>query len=112
MSRIKKVIIYQSLSNKKPFIEWQSELDNASKAVIMNRIDRVVETGNFGDCKPIATTPGLWELRIHYGPGYRIYFGKRGLELIVFILGGDKSTQTKDINKAKKYWEMYTKDNL
>lgn len=111
MGIIKKVIIYTTTSNKKPFIEWQTNLDTASKSIIINRIDKAIETGHFGDCKLIEGAKKLWEMRIHYGPGYRIYFGRAKLAIIVILLGGSKGTQSKDISKAKKYWQSYTKEN-
>ena len=64
---------------------------------IQVRIDRA-EDGNFGDCEPVGE--GVSEMRIHYGPGYRVYFVQRGLELVILLAGGDKSTQPKDIRFA------------
>ena len=64
---------------------------------IQVRIDRA-EDGNFGDCKPIGD--GVSEMRIHYGPGYRVYFVQRGMEMFILLAGGNKSTQTKDIKIA------------
>ncbi len=61
------------------------------------RIDRA-EDGNFGDCEPVGE--GVSEMRIHYGPGYRVYFVQRGMEIVVLLAGGNKSTQSKDIKAA------------
>ncbi len=63
------------------------------------RIGRV-ELGNFGDCEPVGE--GVSEMRIHYGPGYRVYFMQRGLEVVILLAGGEKSTQSKDIKAALK----------
>jgi putative addiction module killer protein len=52
---------------------------------------------------------GVFELRIDYGPGYRVYFGQIGLKIVLILCGGDKSTQDQDINKAKEYWRDYEK---
>lgn len=73
--------------------------DRSAKARIQARIDRA-EEGNFGDCEPVGE--GVSEMRIHHGPGYRVYFIKRGLEVVVLLAGGDKATQAKDIKTALK----------
>jgi putative addiction module killer protein len=81
------------------FEEWMDGLrDDRAKAKIAARIDRMV-SGNPGDVEPVGN--GVSELRIHYGPGYRIYFTRRGMTLILLLCGGDKSTQAKDILTAK-----------
>ncbi|MDR2244130.1 MAG: type II toxin-antitoxin system RelE/ParE family toxin [Burkholderiales bacterium] len=64
---------------------------------IQARIDRA-EDGNFGDCEPVGE--GVSEMRIHYGPGYRVYFAQRGTEIVILLAGGDKSTHSKDIKAA------------
>lgn len=71
---------------------------------IRARLDRV-EAGNLGDYK--AVDKGVWELRIDYGPGYRVYFGQVGTTLIVLLCGGDKSSQDEDIRQAIEYWTDY-----
>ncbi len=81
------------------FDEWMRGLDDArAKAKIAARIDRMT-SGNSGDAKPVGQ--GVSELRVHYGPGYRVYFTRRGLTIILLLCGGDKSTQSKDIQIAK-----------
>jgi putative addiction module killer protein len=81
------------------FIKWFNSLkDRKAKARIQARIDRV-ETGHFGDVEPVGE--GVSELRIFYGPGYRVYFVQRGAVLVILLSGGDKSTQPADIAKAK-----------
>ena len=68
------------------------------------RLDRV-SLGNFGDCHGVGD--GVQELRIDYGPGYRVYFGQVGSTIVLLLFGGDKSTQAKDIEQAKRYWNEY-----
>jgi putative addiction module killer protein len=81
------------------FIEWLDGLRDArAVAKIAARLKRVSE-GNFGDCAPVGE--GVSELRIHYGPGYRVYFVRRGRVVVVVLGGGDKSTQARDIELAK-----------
>jgi putative addiction module killer protein len=82
------------------FANWFESLkDRRAKARIQARIDRL-ELGNFGDVAPVGE--GVSELRIHYGPGYRVYFAKRGQVVVILLSGGDKSTQDTDIQSAKE----------
>lgn len=81
------------------FTRWLGKLkDRAAIMRINARIRRLIETGNFGDAKPVRD--GVSEMRIDYGPGYRIYFIQSGPVLIVLLAGGDKSTQDADIKRA------------
>lgn len=80
------------------FDDWFGDLkDRAAKARIQARIDRA-EDGNFGDCQPVGE--GVSEMRIHTGPGYRIYFKQVGMEICVLLAGGNKATQRQDIKAA------------
>jgi len=80
------------------FSKWIDNLrDVQAKARVLVRIERLA-SGNAGDVKPVGE--GISELRIDYGPGYRVYFIKRGNELIILLAGGDKSSQTADIKVA------------
>ncbi|MDX2239035.1 MAG: type II toxin-antitoxin system RelE/ParE family toxin [Hyphomonadaceae bacterium] len=91
------------------FDEWLRKLrDLQGRARIDMRIKRLA-IGNPGDVRPVGG--GVSELRIDFGPGYRVYFADRGPELIVLLAGGDKSTQARDIEKAKALWESWKKDN-
>jgi len=97
--------IYQTKEKDSPFETWLDKLNDINaKARILQRIDRI-ELGNFGDCEPVGD--GVHELRIDYGPGYRIYFGNDGKQLVILLCGGTKRRQEKDIKKAKEYWEDY-----
>lgn len=81
------------------FSTWLAGLrDDRAKARILKRLDRA-QAGNLGDVAPVGE--GVSEMRIFYGPGYRIYFVQRGTQLIVLLCGGDKSTQDADIAEAK-----------
>lgn len=80
------------------FEQWLEELRDAKgKARILSRLDSSA-LGNFGDCKPVGE--GVTEMRIHVGPGYRVYFTRRGTFIYVLLIGGDKSTQKRDIKRA------------
>ena len=68
------------------------------------RLERI-KLGNLGDFRSVGE--GVCELRIDYGPGYRIYFGQIGNIIVILLLGGDKSTQNRDIRKAIEYWKDY-----
>jgi len=83
------------------FIQWLDDLrDIQGRARIQARIERLA-AGNPGDVAPVGE--GVSELRIDYGPGYRVYFKKRGHELIILLAGGDKNTQAKDIKMALRF---------
>ena len=80
------------------FVQWLDELADArTRARVLTRIRRLAE-GNAGDVKPVGK--GVSEMRIDYGPGYRVYFTKQGREIIVLLAGGDKRTQSADIKTA------------
>ena len=64
-----------------------------------------VRQGNLGDCKPVGE--GVSELRVDYGPGYRVYFGQKGRTLVVLLCGGDKRSQDRDIRLAKQFWQEF-----
>lgn len=90
----------RTIQTTEVFDDWFSNLkDRAGRFRIQARIDRA-EDGNFGDCEPVGE--GVSEMRIHYGPGYRVYIAQIGLEVVILLAGGDKSTQAKDIKKALK----------
>jgi putative addiction module killer protein len=83
------------------FVQWLDGLrDIQARARVQARIERLA-TGNPGDVEPVGA--GVSEMRIDYGPGYRVYFKRRGRELIILLAGGDKSTQAKDIKAALRY---------
>lgn len=88
------------------FDKWFRKLkDIKAKAKILLRLQRF-EDGNLGDTSSVGE--GIDEMRIHFGPGYRIYYKRHQARLILLLIGGDKSTQEEDIKKAKKLWDKYT----
>jgi putative addiction module killer protein len=81
------------------FDHWLLELaDQKAKARILARL-RSAAAGNFGDCESVGE--GVYEMRVHFGPGYRIYFTRTGAAIYVVLMGGDKSSQKQDIARAK-----------
>jgi putative addiction module killer protein len=91
---------------RSPFAEWFDRLDPTTAA----RIDRYVrrlESGNFGNVKPVGQ--GISELRIDFGPGFRVYFGMDGKTLVILLGGGDKRRQAADIAAAIERWQRYKK---
>lgn len=88
------------------FVKWLKRLkDIDARARINVRLKRIALTGNLGDTKPVGD--GVYELRVDYGPGYRVYYSQRGKEILLLLIGGDKSSQQKDIEKAKKINSEY-----
>jgi putative addiction module killer protein len=101
----KEIQIYVTEDGRVPFSEWLVSLrDIKARAKIRVRLDRV-SLGNLGDCHGVGE--GVLELRIDYGPGYRVYFGQVGSTIVLLLCGGDKSTQANDIERAKHYWNEY-----
>jgi putative addiction module killer protein len=98
---------YLDESGRSLFRDWLERLDLAARARVQARILRF-ETGNLGDHKQLGD--GVWEARLAFGPGYRIYFGRTGRELVLLLLGGDKGSQRKDIKRAKEAWATYLKE--
>ena len=97
--------VYQPPGAEAPLARWLTALrDNKAKATILARINRL-RLGDFGDAKSVAGP--VHELRIHIGPGYRLYYARARDELVLLLLGGTKSTQSRDIAKARAYWRDY-----
>jgi putative addiction module killer protein len=92
---------YVTENGRMPFKEWlDARKDYAARAKIRIRLD-YVRLGNLGDCHSVAD--GVQELRIKFGPGYRVYFAHERNRIILLLIGGDKKTQRKDIEKAKNF---------
>lgn len=98
---------YQDANGEQPFNDWREKLkkkDLRAIAKIDICIDRA-EAGNFGDHK--FERDGVWEMRIDYGPGYRVYYSVEGGELILLLIGGTKKSQHSDLDKAVRYLKDY-----
>jgi putative addiction module killer protein len=96
---------YQTSVGGQPFVEWLERLqDRQARARIEARLARAA-VGNFGDVVPVGE--GVSELRIDWGPGYRVYFGQVGQVTVLLLCAGDKRTQQRDIKRAKAYFEDY-----
>jgi len=96
---------YTTEGGKDVFETWLTSLsDDRAEARIDARINRLTR-GNFGDCKPVGG--GVWELRIDYGPGYRVYYAMVGQTCVLLLCGGDKRKQSTDIAKAREYLGDY-----
>ncbi len=96
---------YLTAEGRSPYEEWLDSLrDTRARDKIDNRLRRV-RLGNLGDYRSVGE--GVFELRIDYGPGYRVYFGQVGTTIVLLLCGGDKSTQAQDIRKAQAYWRDY-----
>ncbi len=94
------------LKQTQAFRKWWTRLrDKRALGMIFARLDRLAY-GHAGDVEPVGD--GISELRIHYGPGYRVYFQKRGDTLVILLCGGDKSTQARDIKAAKRLAEIWS----
>ena len=100
-----KLQFYQTLNGREPFTEWfESIQDRKTQTRIEARLNSI-KYGNFGDYQSVGD--GVFELRFHFGPGYRIYFGLVDNTIVLLLCGGDKSSQTRDIVRAKAYWVEY-----
>ena len=93
---------YLSPDGADPYARWLASLaDRQARARVLVRVLRMA-AGNFGDCKPLRD--GVWELRVDWGPGYRVYYAQAGKRLILLLGGGDKRKQTADIEAAIARW--------
>lgn len=101
----KELVFYADENGNEPFQLWLDDLRDAkNRRRIISRLVRV-QQGNYGDVEPIGE--GLSELRFFFGAGYRVYFGEDAGNIVVILCGGDKSSQSQDIENAKAYWQEY-----
>ena len=105
MPSLHQIRLLETDEEQVPFEQWYYSLkDKITKVRVRRRLDRL-ELGNFGDTKSVGE--GIYELRLHFGAGYRVYFTKTENFIIILLGDGDKNTQKKDIIKAKKLWRKY-----
>lgn len=95
---------YNDERGRSPFNRWFRRLDNRAAARIAVALERMSE-GNLGDVRPVGE--GVSERRIHFGPGYRVYFGRDGETVVILLGGGDKQRQQNDIQTARSRWRRY-----
>jgi len=98
------IIAYQDEKGFEPFSDWLSKLNFKLQNIVVSRLNRI-RLGNFVDCKYLADK--VYELKIHIDAGYRIYISLEGKKIILLLCAGDKSSQKKDIKKAKNLLEKY-----
>jgi putative addiction module killer protein len=107
--KLYQITYFEDNTGEAPFVQWLSALkDRKAAAVIKSRIDRL-RFGLVGDAKYLKEE--LYELRIHLGPGYRLYFTKYQEVMVVLLCGGNKSSQKKDINRALSYCKLLKEEN-
>ena len=101
----REVQFYRTPNGREPFTEWFHAIrESKTRYRIQRQLERL-EEGNFGDYQSVGG--GIFELRIHFGAGYRIYFGEVDNIIVLVLYGGDKSSQSRDIERAKTYWLDY-----
>lgn len=98
------VLQFETSAGECPFADWVLGLEVRAQLKVRTAIARM-EAGNRGDVKPLGQ--GVSERRIDYGPGYRIYFGQDGEQLVILLVGGTKKRQQRDIEEAKAFWADY-----
>ena len=104
---VRKSFVYKTQVGIEPYAEYVDYLkDREGAAKIRARVTRA-ELGNLGDHHSVGQ--GVIELRVHYGPGYRVYIGLHGKEMIILLCAGDKGSQNMDIRRARNYWADYTR---
>jgi len=104
----RQLLIYRAPDGRVPYLEWFDALkDQRTRQKVQARLGRV-RLGNFGQTRPVGG--GVSEFKIKHGPGFRIYFGHDGPEIVILLCGGDKSTQNEDIKKAQAYWRQYKRE--
>lgn len=106
---MKEIEMYRTPSGKVPFREWFESLDRQVQFRVDRYIDRLKRGAVKNETKFLGD--GVAELRIHFGPGYRVYFAESGNSILLLLTGGTKRRQQADIENAKNYWRNYAKKN-
>ena len=101
---------YRTQNGREPFMEWFNAIRDARAQSRIRARLASLEHGNFGDYRSVGG--GVFELRIHVGAGYRVYFGEIDRTIVLLLCGGDKSTQPRDIQRAKTYWQQYKETQI
>jgi putative addiction module killer protein len=96
---------YQRADGSEPFTEWLAALCDKTGVARIRMQLRQIEAGNFGDCEPVGER--VIEMHTHFGPFYRAYCGRHGKAIVLLLCGGDKSTQARDIRRAKELWSEW-----
>jgi putative addiction module killer protein len=95
---------YLDAAGRSPFGKWFRSLNIQAASKVATALERIAD-GNLSNVKPVGA--GVFEYKIDFGPGYRIYFGRDGDRFVILLAGGSKAHQQQDITKARKYWDDY-----
>ena len=101
---MKQILMFRLPSGEVPYERWYLRLPVFTQARISAFVKRVASGGSRKNIKPVGD--GVFEIKIDIGPGYRVYFGEQGSEIILLLLGGNKSSQKRDIKQAQEYWRL------
>ncbi|MDZ4677937.1 MAG: type II toxin-antitoxin system RelE/ParE family toxin [Oligoflexia bacterium] len=102
---MRKLEVYITKNGREPFTEWFEHQDKVTRGRIISYLERVSLGAAKKNIKPLGN--GVFEVKIDYGPGYRVYFGLVGKVIVLLLLGGHKGSQNRDIEQAKMYWREY-----
>ncbi len=101
----REIFFFETRDGRVPFREWMNLVKGQPVyEKVVARLERI-EEGNFGEHRSVGE--GVSELVINFGPGYRVYYGLDGADIVILLVGGSKATQQKDIDAAKQYWRQY-----
>lgn len=107
---MRRIEYFRTANGREPFREWLKTFDTDTQDRLYGCVVRVASGGSPRNIKPLGD--GVFEIKVNTGPGYRIYFGQVGRQIVLLLLGGDKSTQFRDVQTAKEYWRTYASRQL